>query len=294
MMIKSMTAFSRGDIHLNGEEWMIEIKTVNHRFFEFSARLPQGLHVLENKIREDVQKHLSRGKIALSISCNRKEENKTDFFKIDEKLLTFYLKEIKKTGKRLNLPPDIRMKDLLGLPGVLSVKTNGVEPEAVWLKLRKKFEQTVLNVVKARQIEGEKLGKDILSRLTLIKKSVAQIQDKTAGEVEATFTKLCLRLEQLIPDKEIDKDRLYREAALLAERSDVTEEIVRLNGHIGLFEKKLNEKEPVGRELDFLCQEMNREANTMASKAQIFDVSKLVIQIKSEIEKIREQVQNIE
>ncbi|MCI0596976.1 MAG: YicC family protein, partial [candidate division Zixibacteria bacterium] len=271
----------------------VEIKSLNHRYFEFSLRLPPPLSSLENRIRDLVQSRIGRGKVMVAVSHD--VQNGTEkAISLDESALRFYTSAVQKLKKKYRLQGELTVSDLLKLPGIFTVEQAGEDPERVWAGLKKILEQAVAGAVRSKESEGKRLAADVEKRLTKIEASVRKIETLALGRAEHIYRKLSERIDALLARKEADTERVHREAAFLAERSDITEEMVRLRSHLKVFKQRLAGARDVGRELDFLCQEMNREINTVASKAQMFDISSEVIFVKGEIEKIREQIQNIE
>lgn len=288
-----MTAFSHADAPRKEGGWAIEIRSLNHRNFDFSLKTPQILNSLEAEIRELVQARMRRGKVTVSISQDV-DSQRLEHLSINEAVVEFYLSKISKLKKRFKLQGELTTSDILRLPGIFETPETTIEPEKVWPSLKKVLGKALEGAVKAKKIEGAKLAGDIESRLNAITKTLERVEVQTEGRKARIFKKLSERVAELIDGKSMDSERLEREVAFLAERSDITEEIVRMKSHLDLFAKKLKQDEEVGRELDFLCQEMNREVNTMASKSQSFEISTDVVFVKGELEKIREQIQNIE
>jgi uncharacterized protein (TIGR00255 family) len=288
-----MTAFARVSLVALGKHWVVEIRSLNQRYFELSLRLPPAMYPLESQVRQLVQSVMRRGKITLSIS----EEGRTDkslAYELDQDQVRAYLASAKKIKSKFKMEGKLTVEEIMRLPGVVKEKAAGDVPSWNWGKLSGLLKKALDKAVRHKEEEGEKLDKDFRQRLDHIVKTVHKIEILVQGNQKVYFEKLKNRLKDLLGDEKLDTDRLCREVAFLAERSDITEETVRMKSHLELFEKWLGRQGEIGRELDFLCQEMNREANTMASKAQLFEVSREAIAIKSEIEKIREQVQNVE
>ena len=292
-MIRSMTAFARVSAPARGGRWALELRSVNHRYFEFSLKLPPALGALETPIREWVQSRIRRGKITLAVAQDSERE-KTKGVSLDEEAVRLYLGAIGKLKKRFKLAGEPAVGDLLKLPGIFTAETPEENPETVWPGLKKILTRVLDQAIKAKELEGGKLAVDIRHRLDAIAKALEKIERHAQGQTARVFQKLSERVNQLVMEKEMDADRLAREAAFLADRADITEEIVRLKSHLELFQSRLKGDGEVGRELDFLCQEMNREINTVGSKAQLFEISTEVVFVKGELEKIREQIQNIE
>lgn len=294
-MIKSMTAFARKVANVKGKQWSVEIRCVNHRFMDFSLKSPSWLLEKEDQIKEWVSAKLRRGSISLSINVQQ-ETGETANFSIDDSMVDFYMSSSEKIKKKYKLSQGLEVYQVLSLPRVV-VSSGRQEEDLKSIKTVKLLVSDLLNeVIRAREIEGEKLAADIAQRLTLIKTTLSTIEKLMRGSEKDTYERLKQRVQKLLKDEKtlIDQERMCKEVALLCEKSDVTEEIVRLKSHIELFFKKLKSAEEVGRELDFLCQEMHREINTIGSKSQHLQISTSVIDVKKELEKIREQVQNIE
>lgn len=292
-MIRSMTAFARASAPVKEGGWNIEIRSLNSRYFEFSLKLSPALSALENRIREMVQNSMRRGKVNVAISQDNGELRKENVL-IDEEKVAFYLSNISRVQKKFKIRGELTISDLIRLPGLFGTEESSADAEKDWSKIKKVLTNALNGAHKAKQTEGAKLAKDIFSRLDGVAKAVAKIEKHIQGQSERFRKRLQDRIEALIQDKAVDPDRLEREVAFMAERTDITEELVRMKSHLDLFKKRLQQENEVGRELDFLCQEMNREINTMASKSQHFEISTEVVFVKGELEKIREQVQNIE
>lgn len=292
-MIRSMTAFARAAAPTREGAWHAEIRSLNSRYFEFQLKTPPILNTLENRIREMVQAKMRRGKVSLAIGQDT-DDTKVGGLKIDESKVAFYIKQLSKVQKKYKLQGTLAVADLLKLPGIFSAEESDQDAEKVWPQIKKILQQVLDLAVKSKHGEGAKLSKDISHRLDLIEKAVEIVEKNALSQPERFHKRLLERVQGLISDQTIDKERLEREVAFLAERSDITEELVRLRSHFELFRKRLTQETEVGRELDFLCQEMNREINTMGSKSQHFEISTQVVFVKGELEKIREQVQNIE
>jgi uncharacterized protein (TIGR00255 family) len=288
-----MTAFARVSLPLGGKRWVIEVRSLNQRYFELSLRLPPAMFPLESQARQLIQSVMRRGKVSLNIS----EEGRNGeplVYELDQDQIKAYLASSRKIKNKFKLEGKLTVEQVMRLPGVVREKAGTTEPSWYWTKLSGLLKKALGKAVHHKEEEGKKLAEDFRCRLERIGTTTERIESLVRGNQKAYFEKLKTRLKDLLGDEKIDEDRLHREVAFLAERSDITEETVRMKSHLELFKKWLGRQGEMGRELDFLCQEMNREANTMASKAQLFEVSQEAIAIKSEIEKIREQVQNVE
>lgn len=240
-----------------------------------------------------VQTSMRRGKVNVSITQDQ-GESRNDAVQIDEEKVAFYLSNLNKIKKKFKIQGEVTISDLIRLPGIFGTEESTADSDKDWPKLKKVLTNALDGAHKSKQIEGSKLAKDIQSRLDAVAKAVVKIEKHIQGQSERFRVRLLDRIQTLIQDKAVDPDRLEREVAFMAERTDITEELVRMKSHLDLFKKRLQQENEVGRELDFLCQEMNREVNTMASKSQHFEISTEVVFVKGELEKIREQVQNIE
>jgi len=288
-----MTAFARVSLAVGSKHWAVEVRSLNQRYFELSLRLPPAMYSFEPQVRQLVQSVMRRGKVTLSIA-EEGRNNGSLAYELDPDQVKAYLASSRKIKAQFKLEGKLTVEDIMRLPGVVKEKAAEEVQVWTWVKLSGLLKKTLDKAVCHKEEEGEKLDLDFRQRLDKITKTTHRIETLVQGNQKTYFEKLKTRLKDLLGDEKLDQDRLHREVAFLAERSDITEETVRMKSHLELFLKWLGRPGEIGRELDFLCQEMNREANTMASKAQLFEVSQEAIAIKSEIEKIREQVQNVE
>ncbi len=293
-MIRSMTCFSRGSRNLAGRTWNFELKSVNQKYFELSLRIPQMLMAYETEIRNLVHLSIERGKVSLNIS-DVENSNGEARQVLNQVQIDYYLNASEKLRKDHGLSGELQVSDLLRLPGTIHDAASEAK-KVEWKELEKALQVLLKDALIHREDEGKRLAADMTERLATVQKLVAKIEAAAKKNVRHSYDALKKRMLEILRDSgaSSDPDRIYREAAILAERSDITEEVVRMKSHFALFTGKMKLATAVGRSLDFICQEMNREANTMGSKAQLFEIAKEVIQLKSEIEKIREQVQNIE
>ena len=292
-MIKSMTAFSRVTLPAGGKNWAVEIKSLNQRYFELALRLPPSLYGFENQIRQLFQSVFGRGKVSLSIfEEGNGEQNRS--YEIDAKQVRAFLDSSKALTRKFKLEGKLAIADVVRLPGVIRERNDQKIKGISWQDLSRILKKGMDRALAHKCAEGKKIEKDLRSRLTRIAQTAGTIEKQVAENKMRRYEKLQDRIREILGDEKMDPDRMAREVAFLADRSDITEELVRLRSHIGLFQKWFSKDGQVGREMDFLCQEMMREANTMSAKAQLFEVSKEAIGIKSEVEKVREQVQNVE
>lgn len=292
-MIKSMTGYGRSQAINGGLDISFEIKSVNHRYFEFSSRTPRSYSFLDEKIKSYVKSRVARGKIECYVYINEIEAEAADVA-VNKPLAEGYIKALNSLEEDFGLRNDMSVMQVARLPEVLSVKKAEADEDAVWAAVLPVAAEAVDNFISMRTTEGEKLREDVLSRAAVILENVEFIEKRSPQTVKEYTQRLTDRIKEVLEDKTIDESRILTEAAIFADKVAVAEETVRLRSHISQLEELLNSSEAVGRKLDFLVQEMNREANTIGSKCQDVNVTKKVLDIKSEIEKIREQIQNIE
>ncbi len=292
-MVRSMTGFGRGNNIFNGREISIEIKSVNHRYFEFSCRMPRSLSFLEDKIKAYVNSHISRGKVEVSLSVYDRETTDT-LVTANLPLARSYYEAVKAVAAELSLPNDASAFTIAHMPDVITAIREDMNEEAIWADVSTVLSEAVDSFVAMREKEGERLCEDIMSRLTAIENTVGSIEELSAPRLEIYREKLYAKMQSVLEDTNIDETRILLEAAVYADRTAIDEESVRLRSHISQYRDILSGNEPVGRKLDFLTQELNREINTIGSKANDLDITGHVVDIKAEIEKIREQIQNME
>ena len=292
-MIRSMTGYGRGSIEMDGRSYTIEIKSVNHRYCDLNIKIPKSLLPLEDKIRKTVQSRLNRGKIDLFVTQNLFDKKDVSAF-LNKSLADSYFSCLTEIKERYNLRDDVSLSLICKFPEVITTKQEDEDVEELWDGLETALNNALDMMVQMREREGLKLTEDIISKCKDIKEKVLVIEEKSADIVQDYTDKLKLRLNDLLKDFKVDENRLAMEVALLADKASIDEEIVRLKSHLIQVIETLELDEPVGRKLDFIIQEMNRETNTIASKADNLDVINIMLSIKNEIEKIREQVQNLE
>lgn len=292
-MVKSMTGFGRGEYQENGKKVNIEIKTVNHRYTDIFVKFPRMLAFLEDKVRDIISKNISRGKIDVFMTYEEfGEDSKTVV--IDEALAGAYLKALNTLGSKFDLRDDITVSMLSRFPDILRVE-KVEEDEGELLRIVSAAVQTALDsLLKMRIVEGAALKTSLLEKLDNVSKVVSQIEERAPAVVIEYKERLTNRLKELLEQKVVDENRIATEVAIFADRCSIDEELVRLKSHLLQFKDTLDLEIPVGRKLDFIVQEMNREINTIGSKANDVSITRCVVEVKSEIEKIREQVQNIE
>lgn len=292
-MIKSMTGYGKSEQTIDSLNVTVEIKSVNHRYFEFSARVPREYGFLEEKLKKYCNSLITRGKVECYVSVEDIEEREMEV-NVNETLAAGYVKALKELSERFGLKDDISAVTLSRYPDVITLHKASEDEERIWNAVKTVAETAVSKFIEMRETEGSKLRGDILSRADYIIECVEFIESRSPETVREYNEKLKQRMKELLGDAAVDEQRLLNEAAIYADKIAVDEETVRLRSHISQLREFMNSSEAIGRKLDFLVQEINREANTIGSKAQDVDIAKKVIAIKAEVEKIREQVQNIE
>lgn len=291
-MIKSMTGYGRAKLSKDDREYQIEIKSVNHRYLDISVRIPKQLSYLEETIKKEIAKKVKRGKIDVFVTFeNNSLEGKE--IKINTELAKAYIDELKKLAEKENILSDIQVTEISKYPDVLNIQSSQ-DDEKITEEVLETITIATDNLVQMRETEGNKISEDLLKRLNIINKKVEEIAKLSTGLIEEYVVKLEERINEILKNQEIDKTRLAQEVVIYADKCSIEEEVTRLNSHISQFKNLLNSNETIGKKLDFIIQEMNRETNTIGSKANNLEITNGVIDIKTEIENIREQVQNIE
>lgn len=292
-MIRSMTGYGRGTFEMDGRSYTMEIKSVNHRYCDLNIKMPKSLLPLEDRIRKTVQSRLNRGKIDVFLTQNLFDKKDVSAF-LNKSLADSYFDCLTQLKERYSLRDEVSLSLISKFPDVITTKQEDEDVEELWGGIAKALSDSLDMMVQMRESEGLKLKEDIIGKCSGIKEMVQVIEEKSADIVSEYLNKLKLRLDDLLKDYKVDENRLAMEVALLADKATVDEEIVRLKSHLIQVKETLELDEPVGRKLDFIIQEMNRETNTIASKASNLEVINIMLGIKNEIEKIREQVQNLE
>lgn len=293
IMIKSMTGFGRALQHTDGRDILVEIRSVNNRFYDFTAKVPRSYGYLEEKLKSFLNGSISRGKVEISVSMLNTDGTDADV-EVNEVIAQGYVKALRKANETLSLEDDITLSNLLRLPDVFTVKKVIEDEEHIWNDVQPVAESALEKFITMRETEGEKMKVDLLSRVDFIENKVCEVEKRSPLVTENYRQRLEAKLREVLDDKNVDEQRIVTEAAIFSEKTAVDEETVRLHSHISQFRQLVESKDPVGRKLDFLIQEFNREVNTIGSKAQDLEITKIVVDLKSEIEKIREQIQNIE
>lgn len=292
-MILSMTGYGRARQTLDGRDITVELRSVNSRFLEYSSRIPRAFSFLEDPLKKLVSARVSRGKVELSLTVQSVEAADT-VVAVNWTLAKGYQDALVALSERLELKNDMTAGMIARFPDVLTQTAAPLDEKALWENVRTVAEQAVDAFLAMRAVEGEKMREDLLGRLDTVENLVAGIEQNSAGRVQAYTDKLYARLKELLDDRNIDEARIVTEAAIFADKTAIDEETVRLRSHVAQYRAILAGDGPVGRKLDFLTQELNREANTIGSKCQDLEITRQVVELKAEIEKIREQLQNLE
>lgn len=292
-MIKSMTGFGRSEQKINGREISVEIKSVNHRYFEFNCKTSRGYAFLEEKLKAYVQQRVSRGKIDIYVSVVCAEETQANVT-LNHSLAAGYVAALKEIAAAYGVQDDISVSSVARFADIFTVHKAQEDEDEVWQSVLPVLDSAMESFMNMRKAEGARMKEDVLSRSGTILSIVEQIDEQSPQTVAQYREKLEERLRELLESASVDEQRLLTEAAIFADKTAVAEETVRLRSHFSQLQKFMEAKEPVGRKIDFILQEMNREANTIGSKVQNAPLAHLVVEIKSELEKIREQIQNIE
>ena len=292
-MIKSMTGFGRATYENEGREYLIEIKSVNNRFNDINIKMPRSLSYLEEKIKKEILKSIKRGKIDLFVTFNNNSD-KGKNIKLNTDIAKKYIDELRKLSEESNIIDNINIMDISKLPDVLNIKMEEDSEEIIEKEFMVALNEAIKSFIDMREKEGNKIKLDLENRIKIISDKIKQISNISTGLVEEYIVKLETRIKELLKTNVVDESRLAQEVVIYSDKCSVEEEITRLKSHISQFLNLTNENVAVGKKLDFLIQEMNRETNTIGSKANNLEITNLVVDIKTELEDIREQVQNIE
>lgn len=292
-MIKSMTGYGRAQQLVDGMNITVEIKSVNHRYFEFTSKLSRTYGFLDEKLKSFFNGRLTRGKMECFVQIEAVEEPDT-VISLNHSLVKGYIDAYKELAETYGLENDIKVSDISRVGDIFAVRKQAADEDRIWAAVSVVAEAALNGFVSMREREGARLRDDVLSRLDEIIKNVEFIEERSPRTVAEYNEKLLGRLRELLNDTHIDEQRILTEAAIFADKIAVAEETVRLRSHISQLRMFLDSSEAIGKKMDFLIQELNREANTIGSKAQDVEIARRVVSIKAEIEKIREQIQNIE
>lgn len=291
-MIKSMTGYGKANLSKEEREYQVEIKSVNHRYLDISVKMPRVLSYLEEAVKKEISSQVKRGKIDVFITFeNNSTEGKE--IKINTEIAKIYIDELKRLAKQEDILANIEVTEISKFPDVLSIQ-NKQEDETIQSELLETVSQATEKLVQMRATEGSKIAEDLSVRIKAIQKKVEEISSLSTGLIEEYVVKLESRIKEIARNQEMDESRLAQEVVIYADKCSVEEEITRLKSHILQLEKLFHTEESIGKKLDFIIQEMNRETNTIGSKANHLGITNDVIDVKTELENIREQIQNIE
>lgn len=294
-MLRSMTAYGRSSQTVNGKEITVEIKSVNNRFLDCSIKLPRSYSYLEDKVKKEISsKGISRGKIEVNITVTQSETSTE--ISVDKQFAATYIEALRSLRDEFGLVDDISVMSVATHPDIFVFKHPQIDEDQEWSDLLTVLSPSLDDFIATREREGINLEKDMLLKINMLRKLAAQVANLSENDIKGYKAKLEERLRAVLADNRItvDENRILTECAIFADKVAVDEELVRLCSHFDAFEEYLRSNEPVGRKIDFLIQEMNRETNTIGSKGADTEIARLVVEMKSEIEKIREQIQNIE
>ncbi len=292
-MIKSMTGFGRATKEIDGYVISVELKSVNHRYFEFNCRIPRQYGFIEDKMKSYVNSKVARGKIDCFVSIEALNTESAEVV-VNHTMASAYIKALKELSAEYDLKEDFGTNSISHYPDVLVVKKAEEDEEKLWSYVKEVATEAIDKFISMREVEGEKMKEDIYSRGQYILDAVSFVEKRSPETVKEYNSKLIERVHELLGDVSLDEGRVLQEVAIYADKVAVAEETVRLRSHIEQLNNFLNSKEAIGRKMDFLVQEINRETNTIGSKANDVEIARKVVDIKAEIEKIREQIQNIE
>lgn len=290
--MKSMTGFGRANYENDGRMYNIEIKSVNHRYCDISVKLPRNISYLEEKIKKEIALNISRGKVDILINFENSSAKGRDI-KINKELAKIYIEELKELANENGINNSIPVTEISKFPEVLVIQ-NVEDEEIIWKEVKACLEEAINSFIIMRKQEGSKIKEDLKTRLSAIKQKVSKISEYSTRLVEEYVVKLETRIKEILKTDIVDKERLNQEIVIYADKCSIEEELTRLQSHVIQFENMMEEENPVGKKIDFLIQEMNREINTIGSKSGNLEITNLVIEAKTELEDIREQIQNIE
>ena len=288
-----MTGFGRCQGIVDGYEIQVEIRSVNHRYFEFNSRIPRSFSYLDEKLKSFINERVSRGKVEVSVTILKNEGVEAEI-EVNQEIALGYVIALRNANIKLGLNDDLSLSDITRFPDVFKIQKVQDDEEIVWNAVKQVCLEALNKFIDMRETEGTKMYEDISSRLDFIEEKTNEIEKISPLISENYKNRLYSKIKETLEDRDIDEQRILTEVAIFSDKIAVDEETVRLHSHVSQFRDLINSNEPVGRKLDFLVQELNREVNTIGSKAQDLSVTKTVVELKSEIEKIREQIQNIE
>jgi len=291
-MVKSMTGYGKSSLSINSREYQVEIKTVNHKYIDTNIKMPRVISYLEEDIRKMITSKLKRGKIDVSITFDNYSKDGNDI-RINTEIAKLYIENLRKLAEEENISSNIEVTEITRLPDVLTIKSN-LDENQIKVELLQTVETAINNLINMRQAEGERISKDILVKIAEIEGKKQEIFELSTGLIDEYVVKLEARIKELLKTEELDRSRLMQEVVIYADKCSVEEEITRLTSHIEQLRNLINTDESSGKKMDFIIQEMNRETNTIGSKANNLEITNRVVDIKTILEDVREQIQNIE
>lgn len=292
-MIRSMTGYGRHQAVVNGWDVTVELKSVNHRYFEYSSRLPRTCGFLDDKLKSYLQQEIARGKVDVYVSLDAVEQADS-VVEVNTALAEAYREALDNLANGLVVRNDVSVMSLARFPDVLTVRKSEANEQEIWSAVQQVAEIALGKFVAMRELEGVRMREDVLSRRETLLQAVSMVEERSPQTVREHMEKVEARMRELLGTATVDEQRLLTEAAIFADKIATAEETVRLRSHLDQLQTLVNSDEPIGRKLDFLVQEINRETNTIGSKATDLQLAQVVVDMKAEIEKIREQIQNIE
>lgn len=291
-MVKSMTGYGKSSLSINSREYQVEIKAVNHKYIDTNIKLPRVISYLEEDIRKAIVSKIKRGKVDVSITFENYSKDGNDI-RINTELAKMYIENLKELAKQENISSNIEVTEITRLPDVLIIKSN-LDEVKIKEELLHAVEDAMQQLLKMRENEGKRISEDILQKIEVIETKIQEILSLSTGLIEDYVVKLETRIKEILKTEELDKSRLMQEIVIYADKCSVEEEITRMKSHISQLRNLINSNEPTGKKMDFLIQEMNRETNTIGSKANNLEITNRVVDVKTILEDIREQIQNIE
>lgn len=291
-MPRSMTGFGRAKFEKDGREYQIELKSVNYKYNDVSVKLPRSISYLEEKIKSAVSKNIARGKVDVFVTfANNSAVGKN--VKINKEIAKIYIEELRTLAEETGVEANFRAIDISKMPDVLEIK-NEDDEELIMSEIQMPLDEAIANFISMKETEGNKISEDLSTRIKRISEKVEEISSRSTGLIDEYIVKLEARIKEMLKVDVVDETRLAQEVVIYADKTSIQEELTRLRSHIEQFIDILKNNSVVGKKLDFIIQEMNRETNTIGSKSGSLDITNLVIDIKTELEDIREQVQNLE
>ena len=292
-VLKSMTGYGRQETITDGKKILVEIKSVNHRFADYNIKVPRHLGFLEDKVKKLASEYITRGKVDIYINIERSEEADKDIL-LNSDLARSYIDALHKLRDEFGLKDDITVSSVARYTDIFRAERREEDEEALWQAVKSVMDVALSAFVAMRSREGERIEQDLIARIAYMKELAAKVEERSPQTVKEYRDRLYAKIKEVLEDRTVDEARVITEAAIFADKVAVNEETVRLSSHFDEFNEIITSGEPAGRRLDFLIQEINREVNTIGSKAQDLTIAKIVVTLKGEIEKLREQIQNIE